>query len=555
MSSSTLQPGARLGKYQVLAHIATGGMGSVYKAVDTALGRIVALKVLPSQLGKQNTDLERFRNEARAAASLSHRHIVTFFDLHYDEVLDLHYLAMEFVDGVDLGKHLESKGRLQPEDARRILIQAAQALAHAYSRGVIHRDVKPSNFLLAQTGRKIVVKLTDMGLALIQSDESFKVTREGSTVGTVDYMAPEQARDSRATDIRSDIYSLGCTGFHMLAGKPPFFEGGLGERVYKHMSEPPPDVRQFSPNVSAGFWAVLQKMLAKNPEDRYPTPDALLSALNRTPANASAEQSAALAAQRNTDLEPCPRTPSHPLPTFAEPTPSSGESGKAPSSLDAVPRESSRPLSGSTPTLPTGGNVGPLITPDQAQAALAFYERALQVLAQGGGTEYTRQLLANCLKLDPFNLAYRRTLREVNRKVAGSVLGRLFGKLNVLALKSKMRRARSTGDYRKVLEYGEEILARHPADIGAHVEMARAAEELGLRDLALWLLEQGREQAPKNVVLMRALAQFHEDGKDWKRALELWEQIREQVPDDPDARRKINELSVADHLKRGKYRR
>jgi len=106
-----------------------------------------------------------------------------------------------------------------------------------------------------------------------------------------------------------------------------------------------------------------------------------------------------------------------------------------------------------------------------------------------------------------------------------------------------------------VLEYGEEILARHPANVGAHLEMAKAAEKLGLRDLALWFLEQGREQAPKNAVLMRALAALHEQANDWKRALALWEQISAQAPDDPDARRKINELSVADHLKRGKYRR
>ena len=103
----------------------------------------------------------------------------------------------------------------------------------------------------------------------MQGDDDFQLTRDGTTVGTVDYLSPEQARDSRATDIRSDIYSLGCTGFHMLAGKPPFFEGGLGERVYKHMYESPPDVRFFSPDVSAKFWAVLQKMMAKNPDDRY----------------------------------------------------------------------------------------------------------------------------------------------------------------------------------------------------------------------------------------------------------------------------------------------
>src|SRR5262249_26449486 len=134
-----------------------------------------------------------------------------------------------------------------------------------------------------------VVKLTDFGLGLVENEDDFKVTREGTTVGTVDYMSPEQARDSRATDIRSDIYSLGCTAYHMLTGTPPFAGGGLGERVYKHMTEAPPDVRKFNPAVSAEFWAVLQKMLAKSPDHRYATPRELLDALRALPADGGSD--------------------------------------------------------------------------------------------------------------------------------------------------------------------------------------------------------------------------------------------------------------------------
>src|SRR5262249_13723084 len=150
----------------------------------------------------------------------------------------------------------------------------------------------PANFLLSRVGKRAVVKLTDLGLALVQGVDDFQVTRSGTTIGTLDYMSPEQARDSRATDIRSDIYSLGCTAFHMLAGRPPF-EGGLGERVFKHLQEPPPDVRRFNPAVSAKFWAVLQKMMAKAAEQRYQTPAELLEALGGTKAEAPLRESAA----------------------------------------------------------------------------------------------------------------------------------------------------------------------------------------------------------------------------------------------------------------------
>jgi len=244
MTLNPLEPGARLGKYEVLAHVATGGMGTVYKALDTELRRTVALKVLPNYLARDKPLLERFQREAKAAARLSNSHIVTLYDSDHDAERDLYYLALEFVDGVDLGAHITRKGRLAPEESRRILLQAAKALDHAFEMGVVHRDIKPANLLLARVGPKTVIKLTDLGLAMTDNEDEYKVTREGSTVGTVDYLSPEQARDSRSADIRSDIYSLGCTGYHMLAGKPPFAEGGLGERVYKHMNVEQTDVRE-----------------------------------------------------------------------------------------------------------------------------------------------------------------------------------------------------------------------------------------------------------------------------------------------------------------------
>jgi serine/threonine protein kinase len=526
MPSAKLKPGFRLGKYEVLAHVATGGMSTVYKAVDTELRRTVALKVLPRPRAGHEPDLERFRREARLSARLSHKNIVTLFEYQYDAGHDLHYLALEFIDGIDLDQHIRRRGRLLPEEARLILIQAAKALDYACAHGVIHRDIKPANFLLARAGKRVIVKLTDLGLALVQGVDDFQVTRSGTTIGTLDYMSPEQARDSRGTDIRSDIYSLGCTGFHMLAGRPPF-EGALGERVYKHLQEPPPDVRLFNPKVSATFWAVLEKMMAKAPEDRYQTPADLLEALKSTKAEASLKESSAthtaLKSRRKTDV-------SRPPPPQAKTEVVGG-----------------RPSSGVVPSS--------LVTPEQARAAAVLHEKALQLLAEGGGVDYTRRMLADCLKLDPFNVAYHKTLRELNRKASGGVLGRLFGSLNVMALKTRLRRARAAGEYRTVLERGEEILARQPADVDTHLEMAAAAAAADLPDLAVWLLEQAREQAPDSVVLLRALARQYEQARDRQRAIAVWEAVQKLVGDDEEARKKINGLAVDDHIARRKYQR
>ncbi|MFL5243178.1 MAG: protein kinase domain-containing protein [Gemmataceae bacterium] len=269
--------GQRFGKYEILAHIATGGMGAVYKARDTELGRDVALKILPPNMAAKPIMLERFKREAINAARLRHENIVTLYD--WGKVKDTYFLALEFVEGIDLGEYINRKGRLDPEEARLIGIQAAHALNHAFQNGLVHRDIKPSNFLIARPNGSLVVKLTDMGLSRATDDEDFRVTRAGTTVGTVDYMSPEQARDSGAADIRSDLYSLGCTLFHMLTGQPPFPEGSLTERLYKHCESDPPNLLEINPHVSPSLCVILERLLAKRPEDRYATPEDLIEDL------------------------------------------------------------------------------------------------------------------------------------------------------------------------------------------------------------------------------------------------------------------------------------
>lgn len=272
----------RIGKYEIINRIATGGMGAVYKARDVDLNRPVALKILNPELASRDIMLERFRREAKAAARLRHENIVAIYDV--GEANGANYLALEFVEGQDLHDYINQKGRLDPEEARQILIQAAKALDHAHRAGVVHRDIKPSNFLITEHEGKLLVKLTDLGLARHgdeDDDESGKkpLTRAGTTIGTVDYMAPEQARKSSMADIRSDIYALGCTFYHMLGGKCPFPSGSLLEKIVQHQETEPPDVRKLNPEVPEPLVKILVRMLAKKPADRYQTPLELLKDL------------------------------------------------------------------------------------------------------------------------------------------------------------------------------------------------------------------------------------------------------------------------------------
>jgi serine/threonine protein kinase len=534
MSSQPLTPGARVGRYEVVAHIASGGMGEVYKARDVELDRIVALKVLPSHLSDNPTSVERFRREARNAARLTHKNIVTLYDWGQDS--GTWFLALEFIDGIDLNTYINDKGRLNPQEAWVITIQATRALEHAFGQGITHRDIKPSNLLLTRTGGKLRVKLTDLGVARAVREEEYRVTRAGTTVGTIDYLAPEQARDSALADIRSDIYSLGCTLYHMLSGQPPFPDGGLGERLFKHMQIEPPDVRNFNADVPDGLWAVLRRMLAKRPDDRYQSPAELREALMGLSATASGNSTARTADEVDSVVVSS-RTPEN------IPTPS--------------PRRQPRP-SDPPPTRPMdmGDPVGLGISAEQRQVAAGQFERACEVVSTGNQEKsYAYELLMSCCKLDPANTAYRRKLREVGHELYArpALLRRWLSPLRVLASKTRLKAAKHAGDYRRVLEHGEAILARSPSDVATHMEMAAAALGLNLPYLETWLLEQARHEVPNNADLLRHLAASYERHNDLEKAIVTWQALRKVLPHDTEAQRKINALSAQSTIARGKY--
>jgi serine/threonine-protein kinase len=550
MSSSTSQPGARIGKYRILAHVATGGMGTVYRARDEELGRIVALKVLAPELSNNPILVTRFKREARAAGRLTHKNIVTLYEYGQTEE-GLYFLAMEFIQGIDLSEYIRRKGRLEPEEARRILIQSCKALEHAFAQGVTHRDIKPSNFLLANDEGRCRVKLTDLGLSRIDTEEDFQVTRAGTTVGTVDYMAPEQARDSSAADIRSDIYSLGCTFYQMLTGQPPFNDGGIGERIYKHIASDPTDVREFNPDIPASLWTVLRRMLAKHPDDRFQTPTELIQALRSLSEPQSPSRKLAEIRQQEEDdgdvltlRPPTPVPESEPL--LPEPPPEPRE--------DSGSRKRPTTLSEGK-TLPDDPPDALEITPEMRDAASRQFAHATEVIRSGGDLTYAEQLLLSCCKLDPVTLMYRKMLREVVRDLGRTSKGSWLGSLTNLPARGRLKKARHAGDHRKVIECGEELLCRTPGDIQTQIEMAISAEALGLPSLAVWLLDEARVRDPKVVSVLRQLAGVHERQNRLNLAIAIWEKVREMVPDDIEAADKIREISVNETLARGNYNR
>jgi serine/threonine-protein kinase len=318
-----------LGDYVLLDLLGEGGMGQVFKARHRVMHRIVALKVIRKDRLINESAVNRFHQEIRSAAKLLHPNIIIAHDAR--TVGDTHFFVMEYVEGTDLARLVREKGPLAAERAGDYIVQAALGLQHAHEQQLIHRDIKPSNLLLSNQG---VVKLLDMGLARINlddGDEHTPLTETGAVMGTPDFMSPEQARDSRAVDIRSDIYSLGCTLYFLLSGQSPVAGGSMLEKLYRHAHEDPMPVDRVAPGVPCGLALVVRKMLAKRPDDRYQSPADVAEALAHfCPAavEGSRSRSAAVAyhnvsgreatASRSTLGSTAPPTPSPPVQTGAD---------------------------------------------------------------------------------------------------------------------------------------------------------------------------------------------------------------------------------------------
>jgi WD40 repeat protein/tRNA A-37 threonylcarbamoyl transferase component Bud32 len=269
-----------LGSYVVLERLGEGGMGQVFKARHHNLGRIAALKVIRKDRLTNAEMVHRFHREIQAVAALSHPNVVVAFDA--DQSGDVHYFAMEYVEGTDLGKRVKGSGPLAVDQACDCIRQAALGLQHAHERGMIHRDIKPSNLLVTAKGG--TVKVLDLGLArLVKTGDgdssSSTLTNQGVLMGTPDFIAPEQARNSHNIDARADLYSLGCTFYFLLTGQAPFPADTATEKLFKHWFEEAKPVEQMRPEVPPPVGAVLRKLMAKTPEQRFPTAAALAEAL------------------------------------------------------------------------------------------------------------------------------------------------------------------------------------------------------------------------------------------------------------------------------------
>jgi len=272
-----------LNEYKILDRVGKGRMAGVYKA-QHKLGQIVAIKVLPPSKAQDPHLLGRFQREARLALRLKHPNIVRTFQTGCAE--GLHYIVMEYLEGETLEEVLVRRGKLPPVEAVRLVYQALEGLQHIHTQGLVHRDLKPANMMLVgstpDSTLRATLKLLDIGLARTLFDETIgeeNLTSEGVVLGTPDYMAPEQARDPRTIDIRADIYSLGCVLYHLLTGQPPFPDTNIINQMIRHATEAPKPLKAFNPAVPEGLQQIVNWMMAKDPAQRYPTPERAAQAL------------------------------------------------------------------------------------------------------------------------------------------------------------------------------------------------------------------------------------------------------------------------------------
>lgn len=268
-----------LGKYRLESLLGKGGMSKVYLAEHVLMRRRCALKVLPPQRVDDSSYLGRFHREAQAVAQLDHVNIVRAYDVDQED--EVHFLAMEYVEGSDLQERVQDQGPASLVDAADFIRQSAEGLAHAHEANMVHRDIKPGNLLVDLGG---TVKILDLGLARFfqeGDEESLTVANEEKVLGTADYLAPEQALDSHSVDARADIYSLGCTLYFLLTGHPPFTEGTLAQRLLAHQTKTPAPITDDRPDVPRELVAIAEQMMEKDPDKRYQSSRDVVDALTQ----------------------------------------------------------------------------------------------------------------------------------------------------------------------------------------------------------------------------------------------------------------------------------
>jgi hypothetical protein len=323
-----LEAGSVFAGHRIEGLVGRGGMGVVYRATDLALDRVVALKAIAPELAEDAGFRARFQLESRIAASISHPNVITIF--HAGEDAGELFITMQYIEGSDLGGLIVRNGTLDERLAGRIFGQVASALAAAHDRGLVHRDVKPGNVLLAGEDSRTHAFLTDFGLTKRLSARS-GMTATGVLVGTIDYIAPEQV-EGRRLDARTDVYALGCVLFHALAGRIPYPRDTDMAKLYAHTMSEPPSLREAMPGVSAQLEAVVRRAMAKRPDDRFQTADELgVAILEATKQDHDIRSPSAAAATLPT-AEAAPTAPAAPAPEAA-PAPTAAPSGRGPSVL------------------------------------------------------------------------------------------------------------------------------------------------------------------------------------------------------------------------------
>jgi eukaryotic-like serine/threonine-protein kinase len=277
-----------LNEYKILDRIGIGRMAGIFKAIHPK-GAVVAVKVLPPSKSRNLEMFSRFQREARMAMKLKNPHIVRTFQI--SESRGLNYIVMEYLDGDPLDEVLKKRGKLAPVESVRLVHQALQGLHHIHEQGMVHRDLKPANLMLVPSPKpdstlNSQVKILDIGLGKLMFDEDqpggleqVQLTSDGAILGAPEYMAPEQAKDAHNADIRADIYSLGCTLYHCLTGQSPFTDVNVVRIMVKHATEQARPLRDFSPQVPDGLQQIINTMMAKDKNQRYPTPNHAAQAL------------------------------------------------------------------------------------------------------------------------------------------------------------------------------------------------------------------------------------------------------------------------------------